>query len=127
MLTSLTAGDWLRLIAALLLFVGPGAALLSLYTGRQAYPVAWQVNFAILFAVAAWPVVMAWLQLLNLSLSRPALVAFFAISWLIAAIRLWPRIRPMPRLRRPAAMPWFPVIVAVGGSCAQSVVVGPGR
>jgi len=129
MLSTLTANDWLRLAAALLLFLGPGVALLSFYTVRTNLAATWQVSFAILFALAAWPVLMAWLQLLNISLFRPALIACFVASWSIAVIRLRPRLGS--RLQPPAperVILWLAVIVAAGAAVysLRSVVVGPG-
>lgn len=129
MLSTLTVNDWLRLAAALVLFVGPGAALLSLYTGRSNLPATWQVSLAILFALASWPVMMAWLQLFNISLFRPALIAWFAATWAIAVVRLRPR--PGSWLRPPAperVILWLAVIVAAGAAVysLRSVVVGPG-
>ncbi len=129
MLTSLSISDWLRLVAALVLFVGPGMALLSFYTNHQKLATTWQATFAILFAVAAWPVFMAWLQLFDISLSRPALVVCLAIGWLIAAIHLRPRLRLAPSLPAPErVILWLAVVVGAGAAvyALRSVVVGPG-
>ena len=102
---------------------------MSFYAGREKLAATWQITFGILFALAAWPVFMVWLQLFNISLSRSALVMCFAISWLVAAIRLWPRIRPGLSLPAPERVVlWLSVIVAAGAAiyALGSVVVGPG-
>jgi hypothetical protein len=64
MLSMLSPGDWLRLLAAFVLFLGPGLALLTWYPPAQHFDRTTRVVVGFCLSLAAWAVLLAWLQLL---------------------------------------------------------------
>lgn len=129
LLTVLSPHDWLRLAAALVLFAGPGAALVSYYPARREISATSRVTLSVLLALAVWPVLLAWLKLPGIRLPAAAVVVVFALAWLVAFWRSRPFSRPhlaVPSADR--ALLWFVIILVVfaGVFSLRNLAVGPG-
>lgn len=85
---SLGADSWLSIFGALALFLGPGFALLSWYPGTSSHDRTTTSVMATSLSLAAWPILLAWLRLLEISLSPPTIAGVLVGSWLLYFARL---------------------------------------
>jgi hypothetical protein len=120
MTTLLSVFDWVGLLLALVLALGPGMALLSFFPQRQRFDRTQAATVAIGLALAAWPITLAWLQALRLALSAWRVLGIAIGSWLIGLwkLRPWKHVTAL-RFDSSRAMLWSVVlIVAVVGLTA---------
>jgi hypothetical protein len=87
---SLSVADWLRLLAAALLFLGPGYGLFSFYPGRDRFDRTQTTAAAIGLAISFWSVLLAWLRLVDLELTPTATFIILGAGWAIGLIRTRP-------------------------------------
>ena len=129
MTTLLSVFDWLGLLLALVLALGPGIALLAFFPQRQRFDRTQAATITIGLALAAWPITMAWLQALHLALSAWSVLGIAIGSWLIGLWRLrpWKSVTAL-RLDPSRAMLWSVVLIVgvVGLTALRHAVVGPG-
>jgi hypothetical protein len=101
-LNALTPLDWFKLGSALLLFIGPGLALISWTPVRRTYDVTQTLIVALCLSIAAWAVLLAWLQMAGLQLNSAMVLLVLAGGWAIALARY----RGEDFLARPLARAW---------------------
>ena len=128
MTTAFSLLDWLRFLLALLLALGPGVALLSVFPQRQRFDRTSSVILAIGLALAAWPIGLAWLQALRLALSAWGVLGIAIAGWLIGLWRLRPGRSIALRFDLSRAVLWGVVVIVavVGVAALRNAVVGPG-
>src|SRR5713101_8003672 len=86
-LTSLSPAEWCGLLAAWVLFLGPGVAVLSLYRGAARFDKTIAVPIAFGLSLSFWAVLMGWLQLIGLALNPLAAAAILGLGWIVALLR----------------------------------------
>ncbi len=129
MLTSLSTFDWLRLIAAIILFLGPGFALKTLYPNHRRFDRTQTLTLSIGLSITAWSILLAWLHALRISLAPSGVLIILLSSWAIGLVRTrpWPRsILPLLDGSRIALWAVIITVAVVGVWALRDVVVGPG-
>ncbi len=96
MLATLSFQDWFRFILAVWLALGPGLALWALFPARRQFDRTLALTAALGLAVSFWPIVLAWLQALGISLSSAGVFGISIAGWVIGL----GLIRPQPRSMR---------------------------
>jgi hypothetical protein len=91
MVTELSLLNWVSLIGALVLFLGPGFALLSFYPARDQLNSFQRIGISFGFSLAFWSIALAWLHLLNLRFTPVSAAITLGAGWLITVIRSQPR------------------------------------
>jgi len=131
MLNTVTLFDWLRFSVAVVLFIGPGYALVSLLPERQRWDRTQTIIVSIGLAIAAWAILLAWLQAIQVVLSPLGATMIFVLGWGIGLARL----RPWQRTTRGdlhfdgqrAALWLIAIVVAIIGICSlRDLALGPG-
>lgn len=89
MLSMISLIDWLRLAGALVLFLGPGLALVSFHPSRARMDKTQTVTLGLAFSVSFWVVLLAWLQLAGLRLDATRVALILGLGWLVAFWRFW--------------------------------------
>jgi hypothetical protein len=92
MVESISLLQWVNLLAALVFFAGPGAALLSFHPRWQSLDKTQAAILSFGLSTAVWLVILAWLKLLNIRLNPAALIILLALGWLAAAWRFRSRV-----------------------------------
>ena len=90
-LNAVSVSDWFLLLGALILFQGLGLGLLAFYLPAREWT--WTQRGAAAFAlsIVLWALLMPWLSLANLHLTRLTTALIPLAGWLIAALRAdWP-------------------------------------
>jgi hypothetical protein len=87
MLTALSPGEWLGLVVAFVLFLGPGLAVLSWYPGVARLGKSMIVPVAFCLSLSAWAVLMGWLQPLQLALNPLTTALVLGLGWIISFLR----------------------------------------
>lgn len=134
MLSSLSLLDWSSVAAALVLFVGPGHALLSFYAVDDESDVLETFAMSIGLSIAFWPVVLAWLHALGIVLKPSWVFVTAGTGWLIGLARrkLWMRFLRVRQtdqksnLENVALLFICLFIVAAGLYALRETVVAPG-
>ena len=88
-LQSVAPTDWLRLIFALLLFLGPGYAVAGFYSRAQQLDRTVSAALALACSLALWPLLLAWLQAVKITLTPTTAISFFCLGWLVWAATQW--------------------------------------
>jgi len=132
---SLSLVQWINLVGALCLFIGPGFGLLSFYPNRRRFDKTQTIALSIGLSIALWSVLLAWLHGLRIQLTPLAVLTILAAGWVIGFARIRPKIR-IPRaistgqLRQEASrvVLWGVLILtAIAGIRAlRDTIVGPG-
>jgi hypothetical protein len=93
MLTELSIQDWLSLALALVLISGPGVALWALFPGRRQFDRTLTIVLTLGLTLAFWPVALAWLQALRVTLNAWGVLGISVAGWLVGLVILRPRWR----------------------------------
>ena len=101
MTADLTWLSWLKLAAAILLFLGPGFGLVAFYPGRDRLDRTQTATLALGLAISGWAVLLAWLQLFHITLTPPAMGVVFAVGWVVWLVRARVRGEGENRLKPP--------------------------
>ena len=132
---SLSATDWLRLLAASLLFLGPGYGLFSFYPGRDRFDRTQTTAAAIGLAISFWSVLLVWLRLFDLALTPTAAFIILGAGWVVGLIRTRPWLalgrrlgirQPWGDLSRFALWGILAIEMAVGICAFRGIVFGLG-
>lgn len=86
-LNALSPQDWVKLIFALLLFLGPGLGLLSFYSARSRFDGTQTLIIAFCLSVSILANLLPWLQLLHVPVNTTSCFVIFGSGWLIGFIR----------------------------------------
>ncbi len=86
MVESLSWLQWGNLLAALVLFMGPGFALLSFYPERQQLGKTYTIILSYGLSVAAWAILLAWFKLVGITLQALSCGLIMGVGWIIG---LW--------------------------------------
>jgi hypothetical protein len=86
MIESLSWLQWINLLAALILFMGPGFALLSFYPVKQPHGITFTVSLSFGLSVALWAILLAWFKLAGIKLQSFTCALIMALGWLVG---LW--------------------------------------
>ncbi|HLF24921.1 MAG TPA: DUF6541 family protein [Anaerolineae bacterium] len=127
--------QWLSLLAALVLFMGPGFGLLSFHPDRRRFDKTQTVAVSFGLSIALWSVLLAWMQGLRVALSPAAVLMILLAGWAIGLIRIRPS--KWPKQIGSAFKAWRGnsrvvlwsalILTVVAGIWAlQGTVVGPG-
>jgi hypothetical protein len=99
MIKDLTIFDWLRTLIALVLFLGPGFAVLSIFSKRALFSIKGISIFAPAFSasVCFWAVLFVWLKLANITVNWLFVGLLCVIGWGFTVFRFWPLKKPFFR------------------------------
>ncbi len=137
-LNAVSIFDWLLFLGALLLFQGLGFGLLAFYPPAREWTWTQRGSAAFALTLALWAVLMPWLSLAGIHLTRVTTALIPLAGWLVAALRAdWrtvgPRIRsawaaPQRRNTLTDVMLWTVVAASAVVSLAalEGLAVGPG-
>jgi len=133
MVTDLSPLEWVRFALALLLFMGPGYAVLSNGYGRSPWDKTQTVAIALPLSLAVWSIFLAWLHGMGMTLSAGGAGVLLGSGWILG---IWAR-RPTrshdiggqlasDSLSRAAL--WGILVLTAGVALwtLRGVVVGPG-
>lgn len=85
-LASMSAAQWIGVVGALLLLMGPGSALLMLHPGSQQWSPFEKVTIGAMLGLAAWPVMSLFLNTAGLHLSPVSIGLLGALGWCISGV-----------------------------------------
>lgn len=94
---SLSFFEWIGLAGSLVLFLGPGYALISFYPDRLGLDKTQKVILAVALSIAFWPILLAWLHLLGITLTRFKSLLILSLGWIIGLIRTQCIVPPIAR------------------------------
>lgn len=90
---------WFRVVGALVFFLGPGMALVSIHPRRLKMDKTQTVILAFVVSFSCWAILLVWLQPLGVVLNSLAISVIFGVGW---ALALW-RYASMRRGAHPAS------------------------
>ncbi len=127
--------EWAGLFGALVVFLGPGLGLLSLYPRRKRFDVTQTVALGFGLSLAGWAILLAWLHGLGWSLSPPTVWLILGAGWVVALTRsgygpdsLHGWMRSAPRVGLSSLVLWLSLglAVGVGLGAVRDLVAGQG-
>ncbi len=86
-LQSLSPVDWLRLVLALVLYLGPGYAIASFYDTQHRFDKTMTTALVTVLALAFWSVLLAWLHGFGITLSPGRVFLITGLGWGVFLIR----------------------------------------
>ncbi|MGD2178270.1 MAG: hypothetical protein PVG71_10655 [Anaerolineae bacterium] len=131
LLDSLALADWCCLIVALFLSLGPGYALLSLYSDHRDLESTDVLALSVGLSIACWSVLLAWLHGLGIELMPTAVFVLATVGWSVGLIRRrpWGRTREATSKEALSCVALWSILIAtaaVGLYALRDTVVGPG-
>ncbi|CAN5859115.1 hypothetical protein BH10CHL1_BH10CHL1_03210 [soil metagenome] len=135
-LHALSPVDWLRLVLALILYLGPGYALATCYREHRTFDKTMMTALAIPLALSFWTVSLAWLQNTDIRLAFPSAVIIAVLGWGVTLVQ-WRRTnfrftmaqaQALPRVDGGRIILWLVLLAAVGLNlwALHGTVVAPG-
>lgn len=88
-LNALSPVDWLRLMLALLLYLGPGYALVSYYPAQRGLDKTMRTALAIAVAFSFWSLLLAWSQRSGIRFTFASTSMLALLGWGVAFVQWW--------------------------------------
>ena len=88
-LNALSPVDWLRLVLALLLYLGPGYALVHCYPAQRGLDKTMRTALAIALALSFWSLLLAWSQRSGIRFTFASTSMLALLGWGVASLQWW--------------------------------------
>ncbi len=101
MIRELTISNWISILAAILVYLGPGLGLYRFYSKNKSSSKNFKAALIVGFSLSFWSILLVWLHLFEIHIHAYSVTIFSAICWIAV---LFPGLRRMefqaPTLRQ---------------------------